>query len=66
MKRLEAALKLFGPGFHIYQICSRPIGHRFHLPNTMTQLCRPARTGGASSFKEKRTGSSRSKSITAF
>ena len=40
VKRLEAALKAFGPGFHVYQYLLSRIGPRFHLPTTTTQSCR--------------------------
>ena len=37
VKRLESALKAFGPGFHIYQYLFNPTAPTFPLPNTTIQ-----------------------------
>jgi type IV secretory pathway VirB4 component len=54
VKRLEAALKAFGPGFHVYQYLFK--SNRPEIPWTTD----------VGSLKRKQTGFTRSKSITAF
>jgi type IV secretory pathway VirB4 component len=40
VKRLEAALKAFGPGFHVYQYLFKRTGRRF--PSPLRRSCRQA------------------------
>ena len=67
VKRLEAALKAFGPGFHVYQYLfksNRPPTYR--SPNMTTRLWKRRLSNDGSSLKRNATIFIRWKSFTAF
>ena len=66
VKRLEAALKAFGPGFHVYQYLFKSNRPEIPLPTIKTRLCKNRRISGSNTSKPRRTSYSRSKSTTAF
>ena len=59
VKRLEAALKSFGPGFHIYQYLFKRTGRRFLLRTMTIRLCKPQSISGASSSRRRQKVCSR-------
>ena len=65
VKRLEAALKAFGPGFHIYQCLFKSNRPTYRSQHMMTPLSKPLSTSDGSSSKRSGTISIKLKSSTA-
>ena len=66
VKRLEAALKAFGPGFHVYQYLFKSNRPDIPSPNTTTRLWKRPSTSGGSSLRRSATIFIRWRSSTAF
>ena len=66
MKRLEAALKAFGPGFHVYQYLFKSNRPDIPFANMTTRLWQRQSSNAASSLKRSATTFIRSRSFTAF
>jgi len=66
VKRLEAALKAFGPGFHVYQYLFKSNRPDIPLENMTIRLWQQRSNNGGSSLKQNATIFIRLKSSTAF
>jgi type IV secretory pathway VirB4 component len=62
VKRLEAALKAFGPGFHVYQYLFKSNRPDIPFASMTTRLWKPPSNSGGSSLRRSATISIRSKS----
>ena len=66
VKRLEAALKAFGPGFHVYDTSSNQTVRTSRSQSMMNRLSKQRSTRGGSSLKPSGTISIRLKSSIAW
>jgi type IV secretion system protein VirB4 len=64
VKRLEAALKAFGPGFHVYQYLFKTNRPEIPFPDMPIRLLRRPTTSDANSSRRSGTRSFRSRSST--
>ncbi len=66
VKRLEAALKNFSPGFHVYQYLFKTNNPEIPFAHYDNPVVQTGQTGGSNTSRRRPTGSSRSKSTTRF
>ena len=66
VKRLEAALKAFGPGFHVYQYLFKSNRPTYRSRTTRTRSWRLPSSSGGSSLRRRKITLLKSRSSTAI